>query len=75
MEEVKYGHTSTEEAAARIDAYCEQELERALQARGISTAPPNAERRLMRDLHNIRARKTTQGAASADQGDSDAACR
>jgi hypothetical protein len=49
MEEVKYGNTTIDDAAARIDAYCEQALEKALRDRGIEPAP-NAEQRLMRDL-------------------------
>jgi hypothetical protein len=49
MEEVKYGHTDVDEAAARIDAYCEAAVEKALRDRGIEPTP-NAEQRLMRDL-------------------------
>jgi hypothetical protein len=53
MEEVKFGHTSTEEAAARIDVYFEIALERALKARGVDTTVLNAEQRLFRDMHNF----------------------
>jgi hypothetical protein len=52
MEEVKSGATSTEEAAARIDAHCAIMLERALKERGIEPVP-NAEQRLFRDMHNL----------------------
>jgi hypothetical protein len=51
MHEVKYGHTTEDEAAARIDAHVELEVERALRKHGIEPTPtPNAEQRLMRDL-------------------------
>lgn len=55
MEEVKYGRTTTSEAAARIDAYVEQLIEKALRDRGI-VSTPTAEQRLLRDLRDFSGR-------------------
>jgi hypothetical protein len=54
MHEVKYGHTTEDEAAARIDAHVDLEVERALRKHGIEPKPiPNGEERLMRNLRDL----------------------
>jgi hypothetical protein len=54
MHEVKYGHTTEDEAAARIDAHVELEVERALRKHGIEPKPiPNAEQRLLAALRDF----------------------
>lgn len=53
LDDIKYGHSTVEEAAARIDAVFEAALERALLDRGVDPAPPNAEQRMARDLRSL----------------------
>jgi hypothetical protein len=54
MHEVKYGHTTEDEAATRIDAHVELEVERALRKHGIEPAPiPNGEERFLRNMREL----------------------
>jgi hypothetical protein len=54
MHEVKYGHTTEDEAATRIDAHVELVVEAALRKHGIEPRPiPNAEQRLFAALRDL----------------------